>query len=415
MNGDGSATGTDGSRGGRSKPSTALAGITVLDMTHARAGPVAVRQLADWGANAIKIERPDNPPDWAGRYEPDFQSKHRNKRCMALDLKSEEGRKVFRRLVEKADVVVENFRPSVKDRLGFDYETLRKVNPRIILASISAFGQDGPYREKPGLDQIVQGMSGFMSVTGEPGRGPIRAGVAIADIACGVFCALGILTALLERERSGQGQWVQTSLMESLLSFMDLHAARYLMEGVVPKQVGNEHPTGVPTNTYKTLDGYVSISIMPRMWPDLCKAIDRPDVIDDERFATRESRRKHRQECNGLIADAMAKFTTEEMLRRFEAADIPSGPVYTIDQTFAHPQVQSLGIVQELSSPSIGNFKLLSQGFRLSRTPTANWTGIPEYGENTKEILAEFGFSSEEITKLEETGVVTSREEEAAS
>ncbi len=387
-------------------PSTALSGLTVLDMTQARAGPVCVRQLADWGANTIKIERPGNPPDWAGRYEADFQSKHRNKRSMVLDLKSDEGRAVLHRLVAQADVVVENFRPRVKDRLGFDYESLKKINSRIILASISAFGQEGPYRDRPGLDQIVQGMSGFMSVTGEPGRGPIRAGVAIADISCGIFCALGILTALMERERSGQGQWVQTSLMESLLSFMDLHAARYLVNDIVPKQVGNEHPTGVPTNTYKTSDGYVSISIMPRMWPDLCRAIERPDAIDDERFTTREARRAHRQECNGMIADAMARFTTREMLARLAASDIPSGPVYTMDQTFADPQVQALDMVQALSSPSMGDFRLLNQAFRLSRTPTTNWTGIPEYGENTDEVLAEFGFSSDEIEKLKAAGVV---------
>ncbi|HSR55357.1 MAG TPA: CoA transferase, partial [Alphaproteobacteria bacterium] len=193
-------------------PSNALRGLTVLDMTQARAGPICVRQLADWGANVIKIERPGNPPDWAGRYEADFQSKHRNKRSMVLDLTGEAGRKVLYRMAEKADVVVENFRPRVKDKLGFDYESLKKANPRIILASISAFGQEGPYRDRPGLDQIVQGMSGFMSVTGEPGRGPIRAGIAIADVAAGLFCALGIMTALYERERSGEGQWVQTSL-----------------------------------------------------------------------------------------------------------------------------------------------------------------------------------------------------------
>jgi crotonobetainyl-CoA:carnitine CoA-transferase CaiB-like acyl-CoA transferase len=215
-------------------PSSTLNGLTVLDMTQARAGPICVRQLGDWGANVIKIERPGNPPDWAGRYEADFQSKHRNKRCMVLDLKGKKGRAVLDRMVAKADIVVENFRPAVKERLGFDYRSLSEINPRIILASISAFGQDGPYKDRPGLDQIVQGMSGFMSVTGEPGRGPLRAGVAIADIAAGLFCALGILTALYERERSGQGQWVQTSLMEALLSMMDLHAARYLVNDIVP-------------------------------------------------------------------------------------------------------------------------------------------------------------------------------------
>ncbi len=390
----------------RKGPSTALEGLTVLDLTHARAGPVAVRQLADWGANAIKIERPGDPGDWAGRNEPDFQSKHRNKRSIILDLKSPEGHDVFMQMVRQSDVVVENFRPSVKDRLAINYEQLRKVNPRIILASISAFGQDGPYRERPGLDQIVQGMSGFMSTTGEPGRGPMRAGVPISDVACGVFCALGILTALLERERSGEGQWVQTSLLESLLSFMDIHAARYLMKGIVPKQVGNEHPTGVPTNTYKTSDGYVGLSIMPRMWPDLCRAIECEDAIDDERFNTREARRAHRAECNGMIAGAMAKFTTEEILERFRESDIPSGPVYTIDQTFADPQTVALNPVQDVSSPSMGNFKLLSQAFRLSRTPTGNWSGLPKYGENTREVLADFGFAADKVDQLIASGVV---------
>ena len=398
----------------RQPPSTALTDLTVLDMTQARAGPICVRQLADWGANVIKIERPGNPPDWAGRYEADFQSKHRNKRSMVLDLRGEEGRLVLNRMVEKADVVVENFRPAVKDRLGFDYDSLNKANPRIILASISAFGQDGPYKDRPGLDQIVQGMSGFMSVTGEPGRGPLRAGVAISDITCGLFCALGILTALHERQRSGQGQWVQTSLMESLLSMMDLHVARYLINGIVGQQVGNEHPTGVPTNTYKTSDGYVSLSIMPRMWPDLCRAIEREDMAEDPRFDTREARRAHRKECNGTIAEAMADFTTEEMLARLAASDIPSGPVFTIDQTFADPQVRHLDLAQGLRSESMGDFKLLGQAFRLSRTPTGNWSAIPEYGENTDEVLAEFDFSDDEIAALKAAQVVTGRETEGA-
>jgi len=393
-------------------PSSALNGLTVLDMTQARAGPICVRQLGDWGANVIKIERPGNPPDWAGRYEADFQSKHRNKRCMVVDLKCKEGLVVLRRMVEKADIVVENFRPAVKERLAFDYESLSKVNPRIILASISAFGQDGPYKDRPGLDQIIQGMSGFMSVTGEPERGPLRAGVAIADITAGLFCAIGILTALYERKNSGKGQWVQTSLMEALLSMMDLHAARFLVNDIVPKQVGNEHPTGVPTNTYKTTDGYVSLSIMPRMWPDLCRAIGREDAANDPRFDTREARRAHRQECNGMIADAMVGISTEEILKRFAAADIPSGPVYTIDQTFDDPQVRHLDMAQNLSSESMGDFKLLTQAFRLSRTPTANWTAVPEYGGNTDEILAEFGFSEGEIIDLEKSGVTSTETKE---
>ena len=394
----------------RTSPSTALNDLTVLDMTQARAGPVCVRQLADWGANCIKIERPGDPQDWAGRGEPDFQSKHRNKRSMILDLKSDQGRTVLMRMVEKADVVVENFRPAVKDRLGFDYESLSKVNPRIILGSISAFGQEGPYRDRPGLDQIVQGMSGFMSINGEPGRGPMRAGAAISDVTCGLFCALGILTALHERERSGEGQWVQTSLMESLLSIMDLHAARYLMEDHVSTQQGNGHPTGVPTNAYQTSDGYVNVSIMPRMWPAFCKAIESEEMADDPRFNTRESRIAHRDLCNGMIADRMKTYTTEDMLARLAEHDCPAGPVYSIDQTFADPQVQHLKLAKKVASQTGDDFEILRQPFDLSRTPTDGWTALSPYGGDTEEIMAEFGFSDSQLAALKQAGVVAGRE-----
>ena len=393
----------------RNVPSTTLEDLVVLDMTQARAGPICVRQLADWGANCIKIERPGDPQDWAGRTEPDFRSKHRNKRSMILDLKNEGGRAVLMRMVEKADVVVENFRPAVKDRLGFDYDSLRKINPRIILGSISAFGQDGPYRDRPGLDQIVQGMSGFMSITGEPGRGPMRAGVAIADVTCGLFCAIGILTALHERERSGEGQWVQTSLMEALLSMMDLHAARYLMEGHVSQQVGNGHPTGVPTNAYQTSDGYVNISIMPRMWPALCKAIECEEAADDPRFNTREARIANRDDCNAMIAARMKTYTTADMLQRLADYDCPSGPVYTIDQTFADPQVRQLKLAQKVASQTGDDFEILRQPFALSRTPTDSWTELSAYGADTEEVLTEFGFSAAELADLKDAGVVAGK------
>ena len=243
--------------------SRALQDLVVLDLTHARAGPVCVRQLADWGANVIRIERPGDPADIAGRHEADFQNKHRNKRGMAINLREPEGRDILYRLAKQADVLVENFRPDVKSRLGFDYATLKAINPRLVYASISAFGQDGPYKARPGVDQIVQGMSGLMSITGEPGRGPMRVGIPIADIVTGLHAALGILVALVERATSNEGQWVQASLLESQIFMLDLQAARYLVDGLVPKQVGNEHPTGVPTNVYKTKDGYVNIAPVP--------------------------------------------------------------------------------------------------------------------------------------------------------
>jgi formyl-CoA transferase len=314
------------------------------------------------------------------------------------------------RMVAKADVVVENFRPGVKDRLGFDYESLRRVNPRIILGSISAFGQEGPYRDRPGLDQIVQGMSGFMSINGEPGRGPMRAGVAISDITCGLFCAIGILTALHERERSGEGQWVQTSLMESLLSMMDLHTARYLMEDHVSQQQGNGHPTGVPTNAYQTSDGYVNVSIMPRKWPAFCKAIKWEEAIDDPNYNTREARIAHRDECNSTISARMKNYTTEEMLKRLAEFDCPAGPVYTIDQAFADPQVQHLELAKTVASPNGDDFEILRQPFDLSRTPTDGWTALSAYGADTDDVMKEFGFCADELTALKQAGTVSDGE-----
>ena len=303
--------------------SPALEGLTVLDLTHARAGPVCVRQLGDWGANVIRIERPGDPADFSARHDSDFQSKHRNKRGIALNLRSDEGRAILYRLIEKADVVVENFRPDVKKRLGFDYETIKAKNPRIILASISAFGQDGPYSHLPGVDQVIQGMSGLMSVTGEPGRGPMRVGIAIADIMTGMHAALGILVAIIERQKSNQGQWVQASLLESQMFTMDLQAARYLVDGVVPKQVGNEHPSGAPTSAYKTKDGYVNIAPIPAMWGRLCKALGREDLIDHPDYATREVRRKRRKEVNALVAEIVAEMDTATLMERLQAAEGP--------------------------------------------------------------------------------------------
>jgi crotonobetainyl-CoA:carnitine CoA-transferase CaiB-like acyl-CoA transferase len=324
----------------------ALEGLTVIDMTHARAGPVCVRQLADWGANVVRIERPGNPEDFAARHEADFQNKHRNKRGMALNLRSEEGRTILYRMIEKTDVLVENFRPDVKTRLKFDYETLKSRNPRLIYASISAFGQDGPYRDRPGVDQVVQGISGLMSITGEPGRGPMRVGIPISDIVTGLYTAIGILTALVERQESGQGQWVQASLLESQTFMLDLQAARYLVDGVVPKQVGNEHPSGPPTNAYKTKDGYVNVAPMPAMWGRLCKALGREEWIEHPDYATREIRRKRRKEINDEIAAIIAEMDTATVIAKLESAEVPCGPIYTIDQAYNDPQAKHLKLTQ---------------------------------------------------------------------
>jgi crotonobetainyl-CoA:carnitine CoA-transferase CaiB-like acyl-CoA transferase len=386
--------------------SRALESLVVLDLTHARAGPVCVRQLADWGADVIRIERPGNPEDFSARHDSDFQNKHRNKRGIALNLRSDEGRAILHRLVARADVLVENFRPDVKTRLGFDYDTLQAKNPRVILASLSAFGQDGPYKERPGVDQVVQGMSGLMSVTGEPGRGPMRVGIPIADIVTGLFAANGILTALLEREKSGKGQWVQTSLLESQTFMLDLQAARYLVDGVVPKQVGNEHPSGVPTNAYKTKDGFVNVAPIPSMWPRLCKALGREEWIDDPDFATREVRRKRRKEVNGLIAEIIAEMDTATLLAKLEAAEVPGGPIYTIEQAYNDPQARHMKLTQPVVATDGKTMNLPRQPFTLSRTGSVLATRTPEFGEHTDEVLAEFGFTEAEIKGLRERGAV---------
>jgi crotonobetainyl-CoA:carnitine CoA-transferase CaiB-like acyl-CoA transferase len=393
------------------KPSAALDDLTVLDLTRVRAGPTCVRQFADWGAKVIKIEMPEEEgsatqTDFSARHEPDFQNLHRNKRSMTLNLKSAEGTAVLRRMVERADIIVENYRPAVKTRLGVDYDTLSQINPRLIYASISGFGQDGPYSDRPGVDQIAQGMSGLMSVTGEPGRGPMRVGTALADLSAGVFAAMGVLVALHERERSGRGQWVQTSLLQAQIFMLDFQAARYLVAGEVARQAGNNHPTGVPTGVFRTKDGFVNIAPTPAMWRRFCNAIERGDLIEHPHYATPQDRRNYREELNEVIGEITASLTTSEVVAKLNRAGIPCGPIYTIDQTFADPQVRHLGMAQHVDSPALGSIKLVGQPFTLSRTPSRLASSAPEYGEHTEQILAEFGYSSAEIERLRRGRVV---------
>lgn len=380
--------------------SQALQHLNVIDLTHVRTGPVCVKQLADWGANVWRVERVGNPADFSSRHDSDFQHKHRNKRAMALDLKTEGGRAVLRRMVEKADILVENYRPDVKFRLGIDYETLAAINPRLIYASISAFGQDGPYKDRPGVDQIIQGMSGLMSVTGAADGPPTRVGIPIADITAGLFAALGVLTAVIERTVSGKGQWVQTSLLESQIFMLDLQAVRYLMDGHTPKRVGNEHPTGVPTNAYRTRDGYINIAPTPPMWDRLCRAIGREDLITHPDFATKEARRKNRKQVNDLIESITRTMESADLLNKLDAADVPAGVIYDIAQAFNDPQVQHLAIAQPVHSKKLGDLTLMRQPITLSRTPSRLAVATPEFAEHTDEILAELGYAATEIAQL---------------
>jgi crotonobetainyl-CoA:carnitine CoA-transferase CaiB-like acyl-CoA transferase len=393
--------------------STALNGLTVIDLTRVRAGPACARQFADWGADVIRIEMrelPENvggtPNEFSTRHEPDFQNLHRNKRAIALDLKTKEGLDLLHRLVRRADVLIENFRPDVKFRLGIDYESLAAINPRLIYTSISGFGQDGPYKHRPGVDQIAQGLSGLMSVTGEPGRGPMRTGISIADLSAGLFAALGTLVALQERHTSGRGQWVQTSLLQAQIFMLDYQAARYVMSGEVPKQVGNGHPTGVPTGTYKTRDGYINISPTPPMWLRFCAAIGRGDLAHHPDYATAIKRRGRRAEIDNLIEEITGTASTAELVEKFNAAHIPCGPIYTMDQTFADPQVKHLGVTQPVTSKAIGAIDLLAQPVGLSRTPSRLTQAAPEYGEHTNEVLTELGYSADEIETLRKKQVI---------
>lgn len=391
--------------------SQALSRFTVLDLTRVRSGPTAVRQLADWGANVIKI---DALSDDAGgeqvggpRQGSDFQNLHRNKRAMALNLKDPRGLAVFKRLVEKADVVVENFRPDVKARLGIDYESLRAINPKIVYGSISGFGQDGPYHKRPGFDQIAQGMGGLMSITGAPGEGPMRVGIPVADLTAGLFCAMGVLTALLERDVSGQGQWVQTSLLQAQIFMLDFQASRWLMEQDVPKQAGNNHPTSIPTGVFKTSDGYINIATTGgKIWERCAEAIGTPEMIGNPDYATSSARSKNRDALNAEISLQTAKRSTEEWVNDLNAAGVPCGPIYTIDQVFADAQVQHLGVAQAVPNDEGRDITLVSQPFTLSRTPSKLVARPPEFGEQTDEVLAEFGFSPEEIAALRNARVV---------
>jgi formyl-CoA transferase len=387
-----------------------LSGYTVLDLTRARSGPTAVRQLADWGADVIKIEEPGDQDGDGGpfdkRHGPDFQNLHRNKRSMTLNLKSPEGVAILKRLVEKADVLVENYRPGVKHRLGIDYESLRKVNPRLVYASISGFGQDGPYADRPGLDHVVQGMGGLMSITGLPGQGPVRAGIAISDSTSGLYCAFGIVLALLDRTRTGEGQWVHTSLLQALIAMLDFQAARWLIGHEVPPQAGNNHPTAIPTGVFKTADGYINIAGSGQLYERLCKAIDAPELVKHPDYADFKLRLKNRDALNREIESRTVKRTSAEWIAALNKAGVPCGPIYTIDKMFADPQVQHLGIAQPVEHPQLGPLKVVGQGVNLSTAKPTPRSAAPDRGAHTRQVLEQLGYDAAAIADMEQRGIV---------
>jgi crotonobetainyl-CoA:carnitine CoA-transferase CaiB-like acyl-CoA transferase len=391
--------------------SKALARFTVLDLTRVRAGPTCVRQLADWGANVIKIEMPERGSDGNSlggpRGGPDFQNLHRNKRSMTLNLKEEAGRAIFLALAERADVVVENYRPDVKQRLRVAYDDLKAANPGIVYASISGFGQDGPYSKRPGFDQIAQGMGGLMSITGLPGQGPVRVGIPIADLCAGLFAAQGILLALLEREASGEGQWVQTSLLQAQVFMLDFQAARWLVDRDVPRQAGNNHPTSIPTGVFPTADGHINIAVAGQtIWQRFCEAIGHAELAREPAYATPAERSKNRDRLNDAIAEITRRLPGAHWIDLLNAAGVPCGPINTIDQVFADPQIRHLGMAQPVRSHERGDTELVGQPVSLSRTPSRIRMPPPLMGEHTDEILAGLGYDDERIAELRAAGIV---------
>jgi formyl-CoA transferase len=391
--------------------SPALSRFKVLDLTRVRAGPTCVRQLADWGADVIKIELPETEGAGEGLGGPrdgsDFQNLHRGKRAISLNLKSAEGVEILHRLIKQSDVLVENYRPDVKHRLKIDYETLSAVNPRLIYGSISGFGQTGPYAVRPGFDQIAQGMGGLMSITGLPGQGPVRVGIPIADLSAGILCATGILVALLEREVSGKGQWVHTSLLEAQIFMLDFQNARWLMDGEVPKQAGNNHPTSIPTGVFQTADGYINIAVAGQaIWERFCRAVGATDWLEEPEYKTPKLRSTNRDKLNAAIEALIKQQSSKHWVDALNKAGVPAGPIYNMDEVFADPQVEHLELVETIHSSLRGDTRMVGQPVTLSRTPSRLAGSPPKAGEHTDEVLRELGYDQAAIAGFRQRGVV---------
>jgi crotonobetainyl-CoA:carnitine CoA-transferase CaiB-like acyl-CoA transferase len=383
-------------------PELPLSDVKVLDLTVARAGPTCVRQLADWGAQVVRVEAPEDVLGGGERrHSSDYQNLHRNKRSISLNLKTPEGLGVLYRLVDWADVLVENMRPQVKHRLGFDYERLHRRNPRLVFGSISGFGQDGPYAHRGGVDQIAQGLGGLMSVTGLPGTDPTRVGIPVADLSAGLYLAVGILVALHDRERIGEGRWVRTSLLEAMVVMMDLQAVRYTVDGTVPVQEGNHHPTQIPMGCFRSADGFINVAgPSGRLLRRFCEVIGLPDLPWDPRFDSAAKRSANREELNRMIAERLRTQTTAEWIEVLDQAGVPCGPVLQMDQVFADPQVGHLQLTAQVESPDFGTISILRNPVTMSVDDRTVRSASPRAGEHTESILAELGLTPEEIEAL---------------
>jgi crotonobetainyl-CoA:carnitine CoA-transferase CaiB-like acyl-CoA transferase len=389
--------------------SAALSRYRVIDLTQVRSGPTACRQLADWGADVIQVQMPEHmrgDDTLGGQEGSDYQYTHRNKRSITVNLKEPEGIRVLKELIAKSDVVVENFRPDVKFRLGIDYETLAKDNPGLVYASISGFGQTGPLAQRPGFDQIAQGMGGLMSVTGLPEQGPIRVGIPIADLCAGIFAAQGILVALLEREQSGKGQWLHTSLLESMVYMMDFQTSRWLIDGEVAVQAGNYHPTSIPTGVYKARDGYMNIAVFgSKIWERFCDILGAPEWVTDDRYKDKPARSVNRDSLNADINRRLAAQDRSYWIERLNAGGVACGHINNLQEVFEEPQIQHLGMVHDVVSQHQGAQRLVGQPVQLERTPSTIARAAPRRGEHTEEILTELGLKPEQLAELKSKGV----------
>ena len=389
--------------------SEALARFRVIDLTQVRAGPTAARQLADWGADVIQVQMPENmrgDDTLGGQDGSDYQYTHRNKRSITLNLKLPEGIEALKKLVATADVLLENFRPDVKYRLGIDYETLSTINPRLVYASISGFGQTGPLATRPGFDQIAQGMGALMSVTGLPGQGPVRVGVPIADLCGGIFAAYGVTVALLEREQSGKGQWLHTSLLEAMLYMMDFQASRWTLDHEVPGQAGNSHPTSIPTGVFKTSDGHINIAVFGgKIWERFAEALGAPEWITDERSKTKSARSVNRDWLNAEIEQRLRHDSSDHWIEKLNAAGVACGRINNVREAFEEPQVQHLRILKKVTSPRLGEQLLMGQPVTLTRTPSTIARATPRRGEHSEEVFLEIGYTREDLARMKAIGV----------
>ncbi|CAF1337129.1 unnamed protein product [Adineta ricciae] len=376
-----------------------LSAYKILDLSRVRAGPTAVRQLSDWGAQVIKVEIPKDQSDGDDATDrSDYQNIQRNKRSIAINLKDKDGLQILKQLVETADVFIESFRPDVKFRLGIDYETLKQINPRLIYASLSGFGQTGPYKNRPGYDQVIQGMAGLMSITGLPGQGPVRAGIPIADLSTGLLLANGILIALLERHSSGQGQYIETSLLAGQIFMLDLQAARYLIDGEVPPQAGNHHPTTIPTGTFHTLDGHITLAASTQLeFQRLCKILDREDLASSSDYLTPKKRSLNREKLNNELETILMGKPSQYWIEELNKAGIACGPINRVDETFADPQVKHLQLTARVEHPRRGPIDVVGQPITMSRSQWLVHRPAPRCGEQTREILNELGYKTDEI------------------